>query len=100
MEYSIMADIAKVTVSKDALSSLQESINIGKEVLQRKLSAYQNKIMELEKANGMDTEIFKKKFNSGELGDDKEWIEWEHFANVVSLLQKKIIDLETLKYET
>ena len=33
-----MTDIAKVTVAKDALSSLQESINIGKEVLQRKLS--------------------------------------------------------------
>jgi len=48
----------------------------------------------------MDAQIFKKKFNSGELGDDKEWIEWEHFTNVVSLLQKKIIDLETLKYET
>ena len=56
--------------------------------------------MEFEKAKNMDTEIFKKKFNSGELGDNKEWIEWEHFANVVSLLQKKIIDLETLKYET
>jgi len=48
----------------------------------------------------MDTEIFKKKFNSGELGDDKEWLEWEHFANVVSLLQKKLIDLETLKWKT
>ena len=33
-----MTEIAKVTVAKDALSSLQESINIGKEVLQRKLS--------------------------------------------------------------
>ena len=95
-----MTDIAKVTVAKDALSSLQESINIGKEVLQRKLSAYQKKIVEFEKAKNMDTEIFKKKFNSGELGDDKEWIEWEHFATVVSLLQKKIIDLETLRYET
>ncbi len=95
-----MTDIAKVTVAKDALSSLQESINIGKEVLQRKLSAYQKKIVEFEKAKDMDNETFKKKFNSGELGDDKEWIEWEHFANVVSLLQKKIIDLETLKYET
>jgi hypothetical protein len=95
-----MTDLAKVTVAKDALSSLQESISIGKEVLQRKLSVYQKKIAELEKAKDMDTEIFKKKFNSGELGDDKEWIEWEHFTNVVSLLQKKIIDLETLKYET
>ncbi len=45
-----MTDIAKVTVAKDALSSLQESINIGKEVLQRKLSAYQKKIVEFEKA--------------------------------------------------
>ena len=95
-----MTDLAKVTVAKDALSSLQESISIGKEVLQRKLSVYQKKIAELEKAKDMDAQIFKKKFNSGELGDDKEWIEWEHFANVVSLLQKKIIDLETLKYET
>ena len=45
-------------------------------------------------------EIFKKKFGLGELGDDKEWIEWNHLANVVSLLQKKIQDLETLKYES
>ena len=95
-----MTDIAKVMVAKDALSSLQESINIGKEVLQRKLSAYQKKILEFEKAKDMDNETFKKKFNSGELGDDKEWIEWEHLVKVVSLLQKKIIDLETLKYET
>jgi len=95
-----MPDFAKVTVAKDALSSLQESINIGKEVLQRKLSAYQKKIGRFEKAKEMDTEIFKKKFGLGELGDDKEWIEWNHLANVVSLLQKKIHDLETLKYES
>jgi len=48
----------------------------------------------------MDAKIFKKKFNSGELGDDKERIESEHLVKVVSLLQKKIIDLDTLKYET
>jgi len=57
-----MTEIAKVTVAKDALSSLQESINIGKEVLQRKLSAYQKKILEFEKAKDMDNETFKKKF--------------------------------------
>ena len=95
-----MADFAKVTVAKDALSSLQESFNIGKEVLQRKLSAYQKKIERFEKTKDMDTEIFKKKFGLGELGDDKEWIEWNHLADVVSLLQKKIHDLETLKYES
>ena len=95
-----MTDLAKVTVAKDALSSLQESVNIGKEVLQRKLSAYQKKIEKFEKTKKMDTKMFKEKFGLGELGDDKEWIEWNYLADVVSLLQKKIHDLETLKYES
>ena len=53
-----MADYAKVMVEKNALSSLQESISIGKQVLERKLVAYQNKIKRFEETKGMDTETF------------------------------------------
>ena len=81
-----MTEIAKVTVAKDALSSLQESINIGKEVLQRKLSAYQKKILEFEKAKDMDNETFKKKSTSGELGVDKNWLGWSISAIFLSFL--------------
>ncbi|MCK4486285.1 MAG: hypothetical protein KAU38_05900 [Desulfobacterales bacterium] len=48
----------------------------------------------------MDTETFTKLFGKGELGDNKEWIEWDHVASVVSLLKKKLRDLENVKYES
>ncbi|MDY6862567.1 MAG: hypothetical protein SV062_06205 [Thermodesulfobacteriota bacterium] len=96
----IMADYAKIMIDRNALSSLQESIDIGKQVLQRKLTAYLNKIERFEEAKGMDTATFNRLFGKGELGDNKEWIEWDHVASVVSLLKKKLYDLEKLKYES
>ena len=47
----------------------------------------------------MDTEAFIMSFNKGDLGDNKKWLEWDHVANVVNLLKKKLADLESLKYE-
>ena len=94
-----MSKYAKVLVDKNALVSLQESINIGKEVLQRKLTAYQTKVAKFEKMNNMDTATFSTLFNKGELGDKKEWLKWDHYANVVNLLEKKIADLEGIRYE-
>ncbi len=92
-----MADFAKVMIEKNALPSLKEGIEIGREVLEKKLQAY--RIKKFEEKKGMDTELFIKLFERGELGDDKEWIEWEHLASVTSILQKKITDLEGLRYE-
>ena len=94
-----MKNYAKVIIKKRGLSSLQESINIGKQVMERKLAAYQKKIEKFEQAGGMDTEAFIMSFNKGDLGDNKKWLEWDHVANVVNLLKKKLADLESLKYE-
>ncbi len=94
-----MADFAKVMIEKNALPSLKEGIEIGREVLEKKLQAYKNRIKKFEEKKGMNTELFIKLFERGELGDDKEWIEWEHLASVTGILQKKITDLEGLRYE-
>jgi len=94
-----MSKFAKVLVDKSALMSLQESITIGKQVLQRKLTAYQTKVANFEKLNNMDTATFTKLFNKGELGDKKEWLRWDHYASAVNLLEKKISDLEGIRYE-
>ena len=99
MEIGNMKDYAKVVIEKKGLSSLQESINIGKQVMERKLVAYTRKIEKFEQVRGMNTEAFMMLFNKGELGDNKEWIEWDHAANVASLLNRKIHDLENLTYE-
>lgn len=94
-----MKDYTKIIIEKKGLSSLQESINIGKQVMERKLSAYQKKVEKFEQAGGMDTKTFIISFNKGDLGDNKKWLEWDHVANVVNLLKKKLDDLESLKYE-
>ncbi|MBC8434299.1 MAG: hypothetical protein H8D96_20515 [Desulfobacterales bacterium] len=94
-----MKNYAKVMIETKGLSSLQESINIGKQVMERKLAAYQKKAAQFEQAEGMDTEAFIVLFNKGELGDNKKWLKWDHVANVANLLKKKLGDLESLKYE-
>ncbi|NOZ62586.1 MAG: hypothetical protein GXO74_13025 [Calditrichaeota bacterium] len=95
-----MPKYAKVIVEKNALLSVQESISIGKQILQRKLAAYLIKISKFEKQNDMDTVTFRKRFNKGELGDKKEWLKWDHYASAVNLLEKKLSDLEGVRYES
>lgn len=95
----VMEDYAKVLIEKSRLSSLKESIRIGKQVLERKLAVYKKKIGRFEAAKGMNNKTFMSLFNDGQLDDNKEWLEWEHLANVSSLLEKKLDDIKNLKYE-
>ncbi len=95
-----MAKYAKVLVDKNALLTVQESIGIGKQILERKLTAYQAKLARFEQANDMKTATFSDLFNKGQLGDKKDWLKWDHYANAVNLLEKKIADLEGVKYES
>ena len=92
-------DYAKVIVEREGLSSLQESIGIGRRIMKRKLVAYQKKTERFEQTEGMNSEAFITLFNRGELGDNKVWLEWDHTVGVVNLLKKKIDDIENLKYE-
>ncbi len=95
----IMTDYASVVIEKDAFPSLQESIEIGKKVLERKLAVFEKKITKFESSSKMDTKTFSMLFNKGKLGDSREWIEWDHLASVVNLLKNKLDDLEKLRYE-
>ena len=87
-----MADYARIVVAKEALPSFQESLQIGRHVLERKLIAYKEKLKHFENMQGMDTPTFTRLFNQGELGDNKEWIEWDHAVSVVNVLTKKLQD--------
>lgn len=95
-----MSKYAKVLVDESALASVQESIDIGKHILQRKLSSYQDKISQFEKQHKMDTAQFSELFNKGELGDEKEWLKWDYYASAAKMLSKKISDLEGIRYES
>ena len=89
-----MADYARVVIEKDALVNFQESLNIGKQVLERKLLAYKDRLKRFEETKGMDTPTFTRLFQQGELGDNKEWIAWDHVASAANLLSKKLQDIQ------
>jgi len=90
---------SKVLIYKKMLLTVQESINIGKQILQRKQVAYQTKMAQFEKVHNMDTLTFSQLFNQGELGDKKEWLKWDHYANTIHLLEKKLSDLESIRID-
>ena len=89
-----------ILVDKEALLTVQESIQIGRQILQRKQLAYQTKIAQFETTHNMETLTFSQLFNQGKLGDQKEWLKWDHYVNVINLLEQKISMLENLKYES
>ncbi len=93
-----MSEYTTVTIQKSALASLQESIVIATQVLQRKLTAYQFKIKQFEETYQMDTPTFVSRFNDGALGDQKEWFKWDHYASVIAMLKVKLTDLEGIRY--
>ncbi len=95
-----MPDYTTVSVSNTALPSVKESISIGKQVLQRKLIVYQTKAAEFERINKMDTATFCNLFDKGELEDKKEWLKWDHYASVIRVLNGKLSDLESIRYES
>ncbi len=95
-----MSGYATIFVEKHALSSVQESLAIGKQILEGKLNSYTRRLQQFETKMNMDTQTFITRFENGELGDDKEWFEWDYVANVVRGLQKKLQDLETIHYES
>ncbi len=95
-----MSNYTKVMIDNKALLSVQESISIGKQIFQKKLSAYRTKVDKFEEINDMDTATFSNLFDKGELGDNKEWLKWYHYAVAVNLLEKKLSDIEGIKYES
>lgn len=94
-----MTETAKILIEKSAIPTLKESVNIGKNMLRGKLEAYQKKNRKFEELRGMDADTFSRKFNNGDLGDDKEWIEWDHVISVINVLETKIRDIENITYE-
>lgn len=91
-----MAEFASMTIEKDALSSVRESLQIGKHVLEKKLEAHQKKLARFEQRGKMSTETFLRLFHQGDLDDRKEWIQWEHVATVAALLTRKLRDFDVV----
>ena len=65
-----------IKLNKETKSIIKSSLNIEENILNLGVNKWSNKLKEFEKEHKISTEKFVKKFNNGELGDDKKWFEW------------------------
>jgi len=49
---------------------------------------YKNILKEFEVKHGISTQIFLKRFESGQLGDDKDYFDWYAFAKLLAKWRK------------
>jgi len=72
---------------KSAVENQLRAINFGITKTKRKLA-------ELEKENGMDSEMFYKEYQEGKLGDDMKYIRWAGEYETLGQLQKDYNELQ------
>lgn len=63
-------------LSEEKRSLIKSSLSKEESILNLGLAKWKSKLKEFEKENKISTETFVKRFNSGQLGDDKKWFEW------------------------
>ena len=79
-----------IKLNKETKSLIKSSLNIEENVLNLGLNKWRNKLKEFEKEHKISTETFVKKFNKGELGDDKKWFEWIFAHKAYNHIKEKI----------
>lgn len=63
-------------------------------IVRRKLEKHREKLEVFEEDEGVSTEQFLEKFESGELGDDAKWFDWKFSAEAVNNLEQREEELE------
>ena len=59
-----------------------------------KLSGYRNKLQELERHHGMNTDAFLQRFESGDLGAGDQRFDWEAIAALKAEAERNLGELE------
>jgi len=77
-------------LTEETKSLIKSSLNKEENLLNLGLSKWKIKLKEFEKTNKISTEIFVKKFNSGQLGDDKKWFEWIFAYKAYNHIKEKL----------
>jgi len=79
-----------ITLKEDTIPILKDSLKMKKTTLELNLARYKKRLANFEKKYQMTTSDFVNKFNSGEIGDDSDWFEWEFIYQAFKETNKKL----------
>ena len=88
---------AILKVDQDALPVLKSGLELKRNALKFNLRRYQDRLTQYEQTHRMTSEQFAAKFSSGELGDEREWFEWEFALDAVRETERQMNLLGNVK---
>jgi len=90
--------IEQLSTSSAATSQLLDKvIDFLVEKDRKKLANFREKLNSLELQYGMTTAEFQRRFDSGELGDEPQWFDWDGFSTLAVSLSTKLTAAEAAR---
>jgi len=84
-----MVQLRTIEIPEKAFSLLKAGWDLELRLLRSDINKFQGKVTQLEKTHGMDSKIFKEKFEKGELGDKERCLDWANYLDILSELKEK-----------
>ena len=84
-------------IEQEALPVVKSSLEMKRKALEFNLRQYQERLNLFEKSHRMTSDQFASKFDSGELGDNAEWFEWEFALDALRETERQLKLLESVK---
>lgn len=77
--------------------AVETGVNREKKITEMKLERLKESVDSFEDKYDMNSEKFRQKFESGELGDDEDFMKWDVYLDLIEELEQKIDELSRFK---
>ena len=77
-------------------STINKMLKVELGMVRRELKQVKSSLADFEKRHNMNSDEFYKKFNTGELGDDREYIKWYAYKDTFNKLMERLKEIEKI----
>ena len=77
-------------------STMNKMFKVELDMVRREIRQIETSLTEQEKLHNMSSYLFFKKFEAGELGDDREYIRWYAYKDTYNKLMERVKELERI----
>ncbi|MFB6212656.1 MAG: hypothetical protein ABEI53_02455 [Candidatus Magasanikbacteria bacterium] len=81
--------MSEVEVPDKSLEVVKKSVDREKRITELKLERLRERVESFEGEYGMESDEFRERFESGELGDDKDFMEWDVYLDAIEELEQR-----------
>ncbi len=85
-----------MTLEVEAVPVVKSGLEMKKRALELGLRQYNELLGVLEQKYRMSSKQFTAKYNSGELGDNAEWLEWEYLLDALGETERQLGLLQSI----